>query len=156
MLYTGTVLGGQKWSRESPCGAGLLPVSWFLSANVVGFRSCTKDFARRPMQRVYLRGRKLRCWACSLEPKPYRSLHNSSNGWPDLHSNNGGGSFAAGRARLSLSLTCRFRNSSRRFMFSRLLIMTAHVRDTPARPGSHQANNGWILIAELYTNMTLK
>ena len=55
-----------------------------------------------PMQRVYLRGRKLGCWACSLEPKPCLSLN----------------------------------NSSRRFMwigFSRLLIMTARGRDTPAR-----------------------
>ena len=97
----------------------------------------------RPMPRVYLRGRKLRCWACSLEPKPYRSLHNSSNGWPDLHSNNGGGSFAAMRARLSLSLTGRFRNFSRRFMwigFSWLLIMTAHVRDTPSKGRTRKAN----------------
>ena len=27
----------------------------------------------------------------------YRSLHNSSKGWPDPHSDNEGGSFAAGR-----------------------------------------------------------
>ena len=59
-----------------------------------------------PVQRVYLRGRKLHFWACALEPKPYLSLHNSSNSWPYLHSNSGGGSFAAGCACLSLSLTC--------------------------------------------------
>ena len=103
------------------------------------------DPSLSPMQRVYLRGGKLRYWACSLEPKPYRSLQNSLTGWPDLHSNNGGGSFAAGRARLSLSLTCRFRNSSRRFMwigFSRLLIMTEHVRDTPGRVRTRRTMRG--------------
>ena len=88
------------------------------------------SFGLMHWQRVYLRGRKLRCWACSLEPKAHQSLHNSSNGWPDLHReyNNGGGSFAAGRACLSMSLTCLFRNSSRRFTwigFSRLLMIMA-------------------------------
>ena len=57
----------------------------------------------------------------------------------------GGGSYAAGRVRLSLSLTCRFSNSSRRFMwrqFSRLLIMTAHVWDTPGKGRTRRTMRG--------------
>ena len=51
----------------------------------------------RPMQRVYLSGRRLRCWAC-LSLSLSGRFRIASNCWPDLHSNNGGGSFAAGRA----------------------------------------------------------
>ena len=40
------------------------------------------------------------------------SLHYSLSGGPDPHPDDGGGSFAAGRARKSLSLTGRLHNSS--------------------------------------------
>ena len=126
-----TVLGGQKWSEKKAL--------WGLSPASIAVPVCQRGQVPElnpslcPMQRVYLRGSQLLCWACLLEPKPYQWLHNSSNGWPYLHFTNGGGSFTAGHARLSLSLTCSFLNSSRRFMwigFSRLLIMTAHALDT--------------------------
>ena len=132
------------WTKVTFVHGGAEKLLWGLSlasiADPVCHRGPVPKLYRnfRPMQRVYLRGRKLRCWACSLdsEPKPYWLLHNSSNCWPDLHSNNRRGSFAAWRTRLSLSLTSRFRIYSRRFKwigFSSLLIMTAHLRDTSGK-----------------------
>ena len=60
-------------------------------------------------------------------------------------SSQSGWSFAAWHARLSLSLTSRFHNSSRRFMwigFSRLLIMIAHVLDTPGKGRTRRTTRG--------------
>ena len=64
---------------------------------------------------------------------------------------------SAGRACLSLSLTCRFCNSSRRFMwigFSRLLIMTVHVRDTPGKGRTLLTMRGSSYLSSI--QMTLK
>ena len=72
MLYI--VFGRQKWSgKKNQCGVDLLPVLLFMRHPACQHGRVPELYPSfRPMQRVYLSGRKLRCWACSLEPKPYR------------------------------------------------------------------------------------
>ena len=129
-----------KVERKNPRGADLLPVSRLLSANAVGFRSCTQAYARceeytqeggsvaagRARSSLSLAGR-------SMTPQTAGPICTQII------------REEASLLGLSLSLTGRFSNSSRRFMwirFSRLLIMTAHVRDAPGKGRTRRTMRG--------------
>ena len=95
MLYTD--LGGQKRSGKTPVG----PISCQYHGSCLPTRSGSGAV---PKLSPYAKSipKREEASACSLEPKLYLSPHNSSNGWHNLHSYNGGGNFAAERARWSL------------------------------------------------------
>jgi hypothetical protein len=99
-------------------------------------KTSSKPWEKPPPHQTPMTQCKGTCWL----------LHYSSSGGPDQHPDNGGGSFAAGRACKSQSLPCCLHNSSLGFDVEEVLsvaIDNDQARSEHCRQGSAPSSHVW-------------